>query len=90
MDKFNSNRQSFTCQSFQTEFRHPRVFREQLVWLFVKFLCLGSKPENHVARNLREFGVAPSEELHVNQWIALDVPTLSSQSERAKKHYPLF
>ena len=29
--KFKSNRHSFTCENFQTEFRHLRVFREQLV-----------------------------------------------------------
>ena len=30
--KFKSNRRSFTCETFETEFRHLlRVFREQLV-----------------------------------------------------------
>ena len=38
----------------------------------------------YFARNLRKFGVALLEKLEVNQWIALDIPTLSSQSERAK------
>ena len=33
----------------------------------------GSKPGSNFARNLREFGVARSEELEVNQWIALDI-----------------
>ena len=44
----------------------------------------GSKPRNHFARNLREFVVARSQELEVNQWTELDIPTLSSQSKRAK------
>ena len=44
----------------------------------------GSKPGSHFARNLREFGVTLSTELEVNQWIALDIHYLSSQSERAK------
>ena len=38
----------------------------------------------HFARNLREFGVARSGELEVNQWIVQDIHWLSSQSERAK------
>ena len=41
----------------------------------------GSKPGSHFARN---FGVTLSKELEVNQWIALDIHCLSSQSERAK------
>ena len=44
----------------------------------------GSKPGSHFARNLREFGVTLSTELEVNQWIALDIHCLRSQSERAK------
>ena len=41
IDKFKSNRHSFSCENFWTEFRHLlRVFREQLVWLFVKFLWI--------------------------------------------------
>ena len=36
------------------------------------------------ARNLREFGVARSEELEVNQWVVQDIHWLSSQSERPK------
>ena len=36
------------------------------------------------ARNLREFGVAWSEELEVNQWIAQDIHWLSRQSEHVK------
>ena len=70
----------------QTELRYLlRVFREQLAWWVVKFLFLhGSKPGRHFARNLREFGVARSEELKVNQWIVQDIHWLSSQSERAK------
>ena len=52
------------------------------LWNF--FLCYGSKAGNHFARNLCAFGVARSEELEVSQWIALDIPTLSSQSEGAK------
>ena len=31
------------------------------------FVCCGSKPGSHFARNFREFGVARSEELEVNQ-----------------------
>ena len=56
------------------------------LWNF--FVRYGGKTGNHFSRNLREFGVARSEEAEVNQWIALDVPTLSSQWEFAK-HYPL-
>ena len=52
------------------------------LWNF--FVCYGSKPESHFACNLREFGVARSAKLEVNQWIALDIRRLSSQSERAK------
>ena len=51
IDKFKSNRHSFTCENFETEFRLLlRVFREQLVWLFVKFLFY-SKPRSHFGRN---------------------------------------
>ena len=56
------------------------------LWNF--FVRYGGKTGNHFSRNLREFGVARSGEAEVNQWIALDVPTLSSQWECAK-HYPL-
>ena len=42
------------------------------LWNF--FVCYGSKPGSHFARNLHEFGVARSEELEVNQWIAVDIP----------------
>ena len=52
------------------------------LWNF--FVYYGSKPGGHFARNLREFGVARSEELEVNQWIVQDIHWLSSQSERAK------
>ena len=52
------------------------------LWNF--FVRYGSKPGNRFSRNLREFGIARSEEPEVNQGIALDVPTLSSQWERAK------
>ena len=51
-------------------------------WNF--FVCYGSKPGSHFALNLREFGVAGSEELEVNQWITLGIHSLSNQSERAK------
>ena len=54
-------------------------------WNF--FVCYGSKPETHFvdfARDLREFGVARPEELEVNQWMAVDIHWLSSQSKRAK------
>ena len=37
-----------------------------------------------LVHNLGEFGVTCSEELEVNQWIALDIPSLSSQSEHVK------
>ena len=53
------------------------------LWNF--FVCYGSKLGNHFAHNLREFRVACSEKLEVNQWIALDIRRLSSQSERARK-----
>ena len=39
---------------------------------------------------LREFGEARSEELEVNQWIALDIHWLSSQSKRAKNTIQCF
>ena len=53
----------------------------------------GSKLGNDFARNVqREFGVARSrsEELEVNQWIALDIPILSSESEHAKNSIHCF
>ena len=37
---------------------------------------------SHFAHNFREFGVARSKELEVNEWIAVEI--LRSQSERAK------
>ena len=42
-----------------------RVFREQLVWLYVNFFCqcYDSKPGGHFAPNLDEFSVARVEEL---------------------------
>ena len=52
------------------------------LWNF--FICYGSKPGRHFARNLSKFSVACLEKLEVNQWIALDIRWLSSQSERAK------
>ena len=40
-------------------------------------------PGRHFARNLREFGVARSEELEVNQWIVQDIYWLvANQSAR--------
>ena len=46
-------------------------------------------PGKHFAPNLRQFGVARSEELGVNQWKVQDIHWLSSQSEQAKNiiHY---
>ena len=41
------------------------------LWNF--FVCYGSKAGNHFARNLREFGVARSEELEVSQRMVLDI-----------------
>ena len=52
------------------------------LWNF--FVCYGSKPGSHFDCNFREFGVARSEELEVNHWIALDIHWLSSPSERVK------
>ena len=53
------------------------------LWNF--FVCYSTKPGSRFARiNLREFGVARSEEPEVNQRIALDILSLSSQSEREK------
>ena len=44
------------------------------LWNF--FVCYGSKPGSHFARNLkREFG---AEELEVDQWIAMAIHWLSS------------
>ena len=48
------------------------------------FVCYGSKPGRHSARNLLEFGVARSGELEDNQRIVQDIHWFSSQSERAK------
>ena len=56
----------------------------------ISLFVYGSKQGSHFARNLREFGVARLEKLEVNQWTALDIRSLSSQSKRVKKHYPMF
>ena len=86
IDKFKSKRQSFTCENFHPELRHfLRVFRKQLAWLVVKFLCLLRQQIGKAFCNLREFDVSRSEELEVNQWIVQDIHWFSSQSERAKK-----
>ena len=50
----------------------------------ISLFVYGSKPGRHFARNLREFGVARSEVLEVNQWIVQDIHWLNSQSERVK------
>ena len=78
INKFRLNRQSFTCKNCQTEFRRLlSVFREQLVCLFV------NKPGGPVAHNLWKFGIVWS--LEMNQWIALDILSFSSQiSEHVK------
>ena len=73
-----------TCKQKTFQFRHLLLFGKSLFDYVWSFFFYGSKPENHFARNLREFGVARSQELGVNQWTALDIPTLSSQSKRAK------
>ena len=52
-----------------------------IIW-FNFFVCYGDIRGNHFALNLHKFGFAYSEELEVNQWIALDI--LSSQSECVK------
>ena len=52
--------------------------------LFDISLFYGSKSVSHFALNLHKFGVAHLEELEVNQWIALDIHWLSSQSDHAK------
>ena len=62
-----------------------RVFREQLAWLVLKFLCLlRQETEKAFCSQLTRVGVARLEELEVNQWIVQDIHWLSSQSERAK------
>ena len=72
INKFRLNRQSFTCKNCQTEFRHLlSVFREQLLCLL--WTNLGGP----VAHNLWKFGIAWS--LEMNQWIALDILSFSSQ-----------
>ena len=60
-------------------------FRNSLfdyLW-FNFFVCYGDKQGKHFTCNLHKFGFAYSEELEVNQWIALDI--LSSQSECVRK-----
>ena len=52
--------------------------------LFDISLFYGSKSGSHFALNLHKYGVPRSEELEVNQWIALDVHWLRSQSDSAK------
>ena len=84
-EKFKSHRPCFTFKASKTDFHHlPGIYREQLVWLFViqLFCLLWRQMGNHFAHNLHKFGFAYSEELEVNQWIALDI--LSSQSECVK------
>ena len=56
----------------------PGTACDDYLWYF--FVCYGSQPGNHFGRNLREFAFA----LKVNQWTALDILPLSSQSECAK------
>ena len=58
----------------------------RLIICEISLFVTAAKRENltRVTSNLREFGVARPEELEVSQWIALDIPTLSSQSEGAK------
>ena len=51
---------------------------------------MAANRETILLKNLRELSVACSEELEVNQWMVPNIPTLRSQSERAKKHYPMF
>ena len=38
-----------------------------IIWEISLFVTYGSKPGSHFARNLREFGVARSEEQEANQ-----------------------
>ena len=42
------------------------------------------KKKKDFAPNLRKFGIACSEKEEVNEWIALDILTLNSQSECVK------
>ena len=61
------------------------------LWIF--FVCYGSKPGSHLACNLGKFGIARSEELEVNQWIMEDIPRLSSKWKRAKNtihHFSIY
>ena len=58
------------------------------LWHF--FVFAASKREVILLLTYREFGVALSEEVEVNQWIALDIPSVISQSERAKNSIHCF
>ena len=51
-------------------------------------VCYRCKPLSHFAHNLRAFGVSRS--LEMNQWTALHILSLSSQSERAKNSIHCF
>ena len=81
----------FIGSNFQVEFRHLlRVFREQLVWLFVTFLCCCAiKAGGHFALNLtrvwrRSLGGGVGESMNSTEYPECDQPI------RAREHYPLF
>ena len=82
----------FIGSNFQVEFRHLlRVFREQLVWLFVTFLCCCRiKAGSHFARNLtrasrRSFGGGGGESMNSTGYPECEQPIRTRE-----KHYPLF
>ena len=82
----------FIGSNFQVEFRHLlRVFREQLVWLFVTFLCCcGIKAGSNFARNLtrvwrRSFGGGGGESMNSTGYPECEHPIRARE-----KHYPLF
>ena len=82
----------FIGSNFQVEFRHLlRVFREQLVWLFVTFLCCCRiKAGSHFARNLtrvsrRSFVGGGGESMNSTGYPECEQPIRTRE-----KHYPLF
>ena len=88
IDEFKSNRPCFTFKAFKPIFlTFLMYFWNSLFYYlwFNFFVCYGDIRGNHFALNLHKFGFAYSEELEVNQWIALDI--LSSQSECVKNTY---
>ena len=65
-------------------FRTFVYFRNSLFDIICEIsLFVTAANQETIARNLCEFGVAHSEEMEVNQWITLDIPTSSSHYQSA-------